>query len=186
MSKSNRTVLAVVLLTGLCSSTASLAASGDPARGVNFEIFAGSYQPKAEEMEDDVLYGLRLGHALNKRFEVEGTFGRFENSSSLGEGVRASIDSKLVDASGLWVVPVRDKVRWLLFGGPGWAFGDAELTIAGQRVVQSTDSLSMHAGTGLRLALTRRAHIRPDARFRWYEQTSETDFEATVAAGLAF
>ncbi len=60
------------------------------------------------------------------------------------------------------------------------------MVVGQDRIVVSTDSYSMHAGTGMRLALTRRAHVRPEARVRWYEQNGDTDVQLTVSAGLRF
>ncbi len=181
-----RNVWQVMMVVGLCGFTAlpANASSNDPA--TLFELFAGSYRPEAEGIENDAVYGVRLGRAVTERFEVEGAIGRFENSSSIGDDASLNADSNLVDASGVWVVPVRDKMQWLVFGGPGWAFGEAEIVVGQERFAQSTDSWSMHAGTGMRLGLTQRAHVRPEARLRWYEQSGDTDLQLTVSAGLRF
>ena len=183
---SYRSFWTAMVVVGLCGSTALPAGASSNAPATNLELFAGSYRPEAEGIESDAIYGLRLGRALNDRFEIEGTFGRFENSSKIGDGASLSTDAKLIDASGLFVVPIRERMQWLVFGGPGWAFGEAAITVDQDRFVESTDSLSMHAGTGMRLKLTERAHVRPEARLRWYEQSSETDFQLTVSAGMRF
>lgn len=183
---SYRKVLTAILAVGLSGFTTLPALASSTSQATRFELFAGSYQPEAEGIENDAIYGLRLGHALNERFEIEGTVGRFENTSRIGNEANLKADANLLDASGLWVIPVRNKMQWLVFGGPGWATGEAELTVDAQRFVESTESWSMHAGTGFRLGLTQRAHVRPEARLRWYEQSGDTDVQLTVSAGLRF
>lgn len=180
-----RNLSTVMVLAGLLALTPSVASATNDYDG-NFEFFAGTYRPDSEAIEADTLFGLRIGKALDQRFELEGTFGVFEGEGSLGAGSRVKTDTMTLDLSGLYRVPVREKIDWLVFAGPGLATGETDIFIGSQREMVSNDSMSLHAGTGARFAISERAHIRPDARLRWYEKTGETDFQATVSAGVRF
>lgn len=162
--------LALVLAAGTASAQA-----GD----VSFELYGGVYSPSGG-LDDELTYGLRGGYRATNAFGLEASVGRFDISQPPVE-----LDVILVDLSFKGYLNSGSKAEVFLFGGPGWAFIDAN---AFGNTVFSDDSLTLHAGIGVDISLGQHVYLRPDVRGRWFEKSAsnDVDVEASLALGFTF
>ncbi len=156
---------------------ASVGGSPAAAEG-SFEVYLGYYFPDEEGVDEDLTYGIRLGHRLSDRFGLEGTLGRYET-----EVFFVDVEAIFADLSLVFFTNPGSTAEFLIFGGPGWAFLEAE---AGS-MEATEDSLTAHLGVGLKIALGERTYLRPDVRGRWFEEgEDDLDLEVSLALGFRF
>ena len=156
---------------------ASVGGSPAAAEG-SFEVYAGLYYPDDGILDEDLTYGIRLGHRFSDHLGLEATLGRYETEVSF-----VDVEAIFVDLSLVYCTNPGASAELLIFGGPGWAFLEADAGF-----MQATDdSLTAHLGTGLKIALGATTYLRPDVRGRWYEEGGdEIDFEVSLGLGFRF
>lgn len=155
------------------------AATAQP--GGSFELYGGFYLPESDVIDEDLSYGIRAGYRWSERAAFEATLGRFEGDIDF-----AAVDFEvtLLDLSLAWTVNPGSGAELALFAGPGWAFVDVSSRAFG--LSASDDSATVHAGANLRFDLSDSVYLRPDARVRYFEESEEADFEASLAIGFRF
>ena len=152
--------------------------SGPAVAEGNFELYLGYYFPDDDVIDEDLTYGIRLGHRFSDRFGLQGTLGRYETEIDF-------IDLELIfaDLSLVFFTNPGQQTEFLIYGGPGWAFVEAEAGF----VEVSDDSLTVHLGAGLVIELGEKLYLRPDVRARWFEEgDDEIDLELTLGLGFRF
>lgn len=157
-------ILAVLALLALVPA-APAAAQGGSGSG-SFELYGGIFDPDTSE---STTYGLRGGYRMSDRFAVELTAGRVDELEGF-DLAELSLKTYLGSATG--------NAQLFLFAGPGWAnldFGFFEI-----------DTLTANVGVGADLYLGRNVYLRPDVRWRWFEDFDDSEVEATLALGFSF
>jgi hypothetical protein len=178
----------------------------------HFGISAGLYQPEEDDGEVDrtEVFGIFGGHRFHSNFGVEGSLSRVDLAEAFAgrEGVPAifnvdlQLDLYALDLSLQWFPRGGN---FVVFGGPGAARLDADLTVTffGQRLSASEtlDLFTAHAGLGYEWEIHDRFFIRPEARVRRYfddeiDKTvyrqalaisyQATDYQASVLFGWRF
>lgn len=180
-----------------------LAFAAGPALAGNFEIYGGYYSPDDGMFQEGLTYGLRGDWPIRDEWSLGLTVGRWEDSETVRFGgiqippfppiggfeVEFEIALTVVDVS---IVKDVGSGGWFVYGGPGWAFAEAEAEIRGLGIPGGfdvgdsarEDSFTFHLGFGGRFPLGERMYWRPDLRGRWFtEGGSSSDLEASVALG---
>ena len=153
-------------------------ASGPAVAEGSFELYLGYYFPDEDAVDEDLTYGIRLGHRFSDRFGLQATLGRYETEVDF-----VDIEAIFADLSLILFTNPGQKAELLIYGGPGWAFVEAE---AGS-LEASDDSLTVHLGIGLDIALSEKFYLRPDVQGRWFEEgDDEIDLELTLGFGFRF
>ncbi|MEM7050321.1 MAG: outer membrane beta-barrel protein [Acidobacteriota bacterium] len=184
------------------------------AQSRQIEVFAGTLSVDSELLDDDTVYGVRGAQPINDQLSIRLGLTSFSSSESrtvalppfptlpiplpgqLPTSVTVRVDTDILffDASAVWY-PSWGNGAFSLYGGPGWAFVDAEAsastTVFGGLVISdaaevSDDSLTLHAGVGYEIELGPSFYLRPDVKARWIEELSGTDFEGSLALGYRF
>ncbi len=151
--------------------------SGSPALAEgSFEVYLGYYFPEEEGVDEDLTYGIRFGHRFSDNFGLEATLGRYET-----EVFFVDIEAIFADLSLVFFTNPGAKAEFLIFGGPGWAFLEANAGF----MEATDDSLTVHLGAGLKIALGEKTYLRPDVRGRWFEE-GEDEIDLEVSLGLGF
>ncbi len=154
---------------------ASVGGSPAAAEG-SFEVYAGLYYPDDEVIDEDLTYGIRLGHRFSDHLGLEATLGRYET-----EVFFVDVEAIFVDLSLVFCTNPGDNAEFLIFGGPGWAFLEADAGF----MEATDDSLTAHLGAGLKIALGEKIYLRPDVRGRWFEE-GDGGIDLEVSLGLGF
>lgn len=138
------------------------------AQSGSLEIYGGVFDPDDTEL---TTYGLRGGYRANDRLGVEATVGIID-LEEVG-------DIDLIDLSvKAYLGNPTGKAQFFAFAGPGWARLDSPFF--------EGDSFTANVGVGADLHLGEVAYLRPDVRWRWFEDGDESDFEVTLALGFTF
>ncbi len=177
----------------------------------HFGISAGLYQPEEEngsEVDRTEVFGIRGGYRFHPDFGFEGSLSRVDLADAIPADDELFFDFDLqldlyaLDLSLQWFPRGGN---FVVFGGPGVARLDAELTVTffGETISASdtSDVFTAHAGLGYEWKISDRFFIRPEARVRRYfdDEIEEaeleeglalsydaTDYEAVVVFGWRF
>ncbi|MEM7587540.1 MAG: porin family protein [Acidobacteriota bacterium] len=195
MYKATRSLAALFVLA--CFTLPQPVAAGQS----HFEIFAGQYFADSS-IGDEPVVGLRGGYRFNDRFGLEASLSRAEVIDPIASVFGADGDGVFFDVSARWYLTPEKRAQWVLYGGPGYASLESgrqfRFDFLGPRdpddPVLSTDSVSLHVGIGVEIAVGRRTYLRPDVKARWLEGYSSNDgflrsdfeYEATVGFGWKF
>ena len=157
---------------------AATSARAEVAKGTGeVELFLGYlfHDDQAGQSADDSIYGVRGGYVFTPRAGFQGSVGRYSKSfSGLLGGQK--LEQTMLDFSVLWHVNPAARSVFNVYGGPGWTFADFGAT--------SGDSLTLHVGLGAKIGVSDRFYVRPDARYRWYEESgADNEIEASVSVG---
>ncbi|MDX2000628.1 MAG: hypothetical protein SF066_23145 [Thermoanaerobaculia bacterium] len=174
-----------------------------PATAGNYEIYGGYYSPDDGVFQEGLTYGVRGSWPVRDAWSVGLSVGRWEDSQSARFGgiqfpglppiggfeVEFEVTLTLVDVS---VAKELTPGGWMVYGGPGWAFAEADAEVRGIGIPGGfdvsdsarEDSFTVHLGFGGRFPLGERMYWRPDIRARWFtEGGSSSDLEASIALG---
>ncbi|MEM7245213.1 MAG: outer membrane beta-barrel protein [Acidobacteriota bacterium] len=138
------------------------------------EAFAGW---STGRYDDSSIVGLRLGKSFAPGWVIKGAFGTFDDA----EG-KYGHDQITLDVSFERHFAARQRHQFILSMGPG--FATSKLTMGGRNL--SNDTLTAHLGIGGKIKLGGAVHLRPDLRFRWYEDQDDRDAELTLAINWTF
>jgi hypothetical protein len=155
---------------------AALAAAPPAAAEGSFGLFGGQFLVESEvdsESRLDVL-GLRAGWSVAPRWSVEGSLSWIEEGP---------VDLYLGDLSLRWTPRPDGRVRFYALGGPGVFHVELDEGVLGD----PDDELAVHLGSGVEIDLGRRFVLRPDVRWRWFDDGDDTiHTEATLGLGFRF
>ena len=130
------------------------------------EIYFGQFA--LDEDYDDSTYGLRGSYRPTDRIGIEASLGHtdldFDDITFL------DLSTKVYLGSG------KGKAQVFLFAGPGWA----------KRDFGNGDVFTANAGLGLDLHLGERVFLRPDLRYRWFDEDDVIDLELSLSLGFSF
>jgi hypothetical protein len=182
-------------------SILALAFGGDPAGAQvtagdwDVEVFAGAYSSGIEALDEETLFGLRVGHSLNKVFGIQTALSFTGAESSLPK-VEGTFDwtAVLFDASFLAHLRPDGRLVPTVYAGLGWAdvSGDATATLPGGGTLFVTglyeSTLTLHGGVGSKLFVKENIYLRLAGLARWYDARDgdDVDWEATLGIGYKF
>jgi hypothetical protein len=184
-----------VLVLGLaCWSSAAWAQV--KSRTFEVELFGGGYDAAPDVVSSNAVYGVRLGYNLNRRFNVQGSLGRFTSDKQLvfePQGGKLEYEMSLLDVTfgyqffpSKWFVPTVEAGLGRAFVSTGGDFSEGIL----QAIIPDLldDSLTLTAGGSFKLFLSERFYFRPAVQARWFEarQSDEVDAALTLAIGFRF
>ena len=159
-----------------------------------FEILAGTYDPKPELLDDDPMIGARLVYNLSRRFAVEAEVSLFDadfDITSVTPSERTTYDATFVEISGVVHFLPGKRIVPLVLGGVGGAFVSASTPtdtggIVGPSGGLGDDSLTVHSGAAVKIRLTPKLYLRPDVRGRRVDSRDyhTVDFQLTLSVGF--
>ena len=163
----------------------------------SLEAFAGLYSSEISRLDEQELFGARLGYRFEDHFSMHvnltARVGELEIQDS-----NTTIDwrATAVDLSFVWHPKIGGMFEPSLYAGPGFANVSGELTreVNGTEITVDSDSdliddtATLHFGIGSAIRLTDQIHLRIGTRARWYEarDSDDIDTEATIAIGFKF
>lgn len=160
---------------GLIGAAPVLAGDG------RIEAFAGYYF--AEELEEDISYGLRGGWDSGSGWGLMLSYEQFEVDGK-GYGEPSGVDAELAHLE-LSFVAYPGGGGWELFSGIGGALVDVDLNVPGAVVDLDKTTLSIHGGVAYRFDLGDSFYLRPELRARTYDTSDLTlDFTGSLAFGF--
>lgn len=178
-----RTIAALsitIMMTILFARATAAQAGADQERSHTFDLGLawGRYDPEAERLEDDVVYGLRLGVRSPREGRTLGLEAAVDRFRTTDLETASEVELTFFDLSAKYYpTDARDRFRGFLFGGPGWAWVDRKRPADdGGNGEELEDSFSLHFGAGLDFRITDRWSLQPELRVRWREQDG-FDFE---------
>jgi hypothetical protein len=149
--------------------------------GGRVEGFAGYYF--AEELEEDLAYGVRAGWDSGNGWGLMWSFEMFETAGE-GYGVRDGVDGDITHLELSYVAYPGDS-GFELFSGLGATDLDIDIPVPGHIADLEGTELSIHAGIGWRWEAGDTLYLRPELRARVYEAEDETiDITASLALGF--
>lgn len=145
------------------------------------EGFAGYYF--AEELEENVSYGVRGTWMASKGWGIMGSYERYTQDNGDGYGLSGNVDAHLESLEASYVAcPWGESFE--IFTGLGLTDVDVDAHVENPAVDLTKSTLSMHVGVGYRAMLGDNLYLRPELRARIYEAGNSTvDISATVALG---
>lgn len=189
--------LASALLLATFAMAASIAHAETTAKTGNVEVVTGWYWPEngslSTDPDSDFTAGLRFGYNFTNRFGIQGNAQwlatSFERSAPFA-GSSGDVTATIVDLSLIWNANPDDRAVFHVFGGPGYAWTNIDLTPA---VEDDDDVFTLHLGLGASIYATKHFYIRPDVAVRWFSEDEgstptvdgdgHTDFQFTVGLG---
>ena len=169
--------VAAVLALGLFSAPTALPAQ-DQGR---IEGFGGYYF--AEELEENVSYGLRGVWMPSKGWGIMLSYERYEKQNGSGYGRLSNVDAEIQSLEASYVAyPWGEGFE--LFSGLGVTDLQVDAHVEHPAVDLDKATPTIHAGIGYRAQLGANLYLRPEIRARAYEAGDNTlDFSASVALG---
>lgn len=169
--------IATVLALGVVSAPTALRAQ-DQGR---IEGFVGYYF--AEELEENVSYGLRGVWMPSKGWGLMLSYERYEKQNGSGYGRSSNVDAEIQSLEASYVAyPWGEGFE--LFSGLGVTDLQVDAHVEHPAVDLDKAALTIHAGIGYRAQLGANLYLRPEIRARAYEAGDNTlDFSASVALG---
>ena len=164
-------------------ATVLLIGSGVPAHAGDgrVEAFAGYYF--AEELPEDVSFGLRGAWESGRGWGLMLSYERFE-SDGAGYGEPSNVDGEVQHLE-LSYIAYPTGGGFELFSGIGTTDVNVDPHVAGASVDLDKASFSVHAGIAYRWDLGDAVYLRPELRARLYKVADETiDYTASIAFGF--
>ncbi|MEO8198824.1 MAG: outer membrane beta-barrel protein [Thermoanaerobaculia bacterium] len=145
------------------------------------EGFVGYYF--AEELEENVSYGLRGVWMPSKGWGIMGSYERYQKNDGKGFGRQRNVDAEIQSLEASYVAyPWGEGFE--IFTGLGLTDINVDAHVNNPAVDLTKSTLSIHAGIGYRAQLGTNLYLRPELRARTYEAGDNTlDFTASVALG---
>ena len=145
------------------------------------EGFVGYYF--AEELEENVSYGLRGVWMPSKGWGIMLGYERYEKNDGEGYGRSGNVDAQIDSLEASYVAyPWGEGFE--IFSGLGVTDLDVDAHVNNPDVDLNKSTLSIHAGVGYRAQVGANLYLRPEIRARAYEAGDNTlDFTASVALG---
>jgi len=145
------------------------------------EGFVGYYF--AEELEENVSYGLRGVWMPSKGWGIMLSYERYEKQNGSGYGRSSNVDAEIQSLEASYVAyPWGEGFE--LFSGLGVTDLQVDAHVEHPAVDLDKSTLTIHAGIGYRAQLGANLYLRPEIRARAYEAGDNTlDFSASVALG---
>lgn len=158
------------------------------------EVFAGSYAPEPDALDDESTFGVRFGGMMTERVAVVGSLGQVEFEDTATDGatsVKWDSEITLLDVTVAYVFRPTTRLAIAAGGGIGHAFTsfDGELqtpTLRARFEDLDEDSLTLNAILGPVITLSSRIYLKPLIRARWFEvrEDDEVDIESSLALGF--
>jgi opacity protein-like surface antigen len=149
------------------------------------------------ELDDDVGYGFRYGHAFTDTWALELSVGHSATSVARLASADADLDLTTLDADAVW--HFARSARWDPFVafGVGYAWADLDDPIVGivdgrQTAIDDDENYTLNAAIGAKYLVNERVNVHLEARYRYYDRLLEPvdhsveTFEPTVAVGWRF
>jgi len=159
------------------------------------EVLAGAYSSGIDVLDEEMLFGLRLGHSVDKVFGIQTELCFTGARSSLPEA-DGTLDwtAVLVDVSCVGHLKSDGRLVPTLYAGLGWAdvSGDATVELRGGATLLVTglyeSTFTLHGGIGSKLFVKEDFYLRLTGRARWYEARNgdDVDWESTLGIGYTF
>ena len=182
---------ALVVMLALVGTTAFAEVEEDT---FDLEFYIGSYD-FSRDFDSTETYGIRLDWNVSERVGIFTQLGWFDADQDIDSNSSIKFQTFVWD----WDVNVNfleDRMMVpVVYGGIGWASSDYEIEGAcpigdGRCSVKGYNSSSFTAniGAALRIDLGERLFLKPDVKWRWYEQreSDSTDAEYTLSLGIKF
>lgn len=172
--------MALAVVGTLVCSPASLRAQSSG----RIEGFAGYYF--AEELEENVSYGLRGTWMASPGWGIMGSYERYEKNDGEGYGLSGNVDAQIESLEASYVAyPWGESFE--IFTGLGLTDIDVDAHVDNPAVDLTKSTLSVHVGLGYRAMLGTNLYLRPEARARIYEAGNSTvDISASLALGWSW
>jgi hypothetical protein len=148
------------------------------------EGFAGYYF--AEELEQNVSYGVRGTWMAAPGWGIMGSYERYEKNDGEGYGRSGNVDAQIDSLEASYVaLPWGESFE--IFTGLGLTDVDVDAHVNNPAVDLQKSTLSVHVGIGYRAMLGENLYLRPEARARIYEAGNSTvDISASLALGWSW
>ena len=148
------------------------------------EGFAGYYF--AEELEENVSYGLRGTWMASPGWGIMGSYERYEKNDGEGYGRSGNVDAQIDSLEASYVaLPWGESFE--IFTGLGLTDLDVDAHVNNPAVDLQKSTLSFHVGMGYRAPLGENLYLRPEVRARMYEAGNSTvDITASIALGWSW
>jgi opacity protein-like surface antigen len=157
-------------------------------------IAGGAYDPGPDVIDDSEIFDLRFNYSLSQKLRVGVSVGftKFE-SDALPAGLTGSFDGEVVfiDLGAGYVFRPQKRFSFAVGGGIGGAFTSIDGAIqgvGGSLLFEDVtgDSLTLTAGFGMRIGLTKRIGLRLLKRYRWFEAREDDEIDSDLTLGLGF
>lgn len=141
-------------------------------------IFGGINKAKPHGVHNEVVYGIRAGHALTERFLVGGSLGH----SDFGSGEQTTIDGNIG-----YHFPLSKKLYFL---GPDFIMERISMAFVGGagyaafKSLGSNGSFTMNVGLGPAFVINDRLVLRILNRYRWFEDRNRDEVDQEFTMGL--
>ena len=145
------------------------------------EGFVGYYF--AEELEENVSYGVRGIWMPSKGWGIMASYERYEKNDGKGYGQGGNVDAQIDSLEASYVAyPWGEGFE--IFSGLGVTDLNVDAHVNNPSVDLKKSTLSVHAGVGYRAMLGENLYLRPEIRARAYEAGDNTlDISASIALG---
>lgn len=180
----------------LLAAAAPAARAAVLANSGNFEVFAGTTFPGPELLDEDLLFGIRLGFNASSRTSLELLLAFQETDSSLAgpelAGAPGALEYKalVLDLSFARHLLPRKRATPLLLAGAGWVDvttdREPEPTPGADLDGLEEDSISVHAAAGVRVALTKGTYLRAEWRARWLQARGHDPLDSEITVGFGY
>ena len=162
-----------------------LHAVAPPGRGPGrIEGFAGYYF--AEELDDNVSFGVRGAWMPSKGWGLMASYERYEKNGGKGYGRPGNVDAQIDSLEASYVAyPTGESFE--IFTGLGVTDLNVDAHVDQPAVDLKKTTLSVHVGLGYRAMLGSNLYLRPEVRARVYEAGDNTiDVTASIALGWSW
>jgi len=148
------------------------------------EGFAGYYL--AEELDDNVSFGVRGAWMPSPGWGLMASYERFEKNGGKGYGRPGDVDAQIDSLEASYVAyPMGESFE--IFTGLGVTDLNVDAHIANPAVDLKKSTLSVHVGLGYRAMLGSDLYVRPEVRARVYDAGDNTiDVTASIALGWSW
>ncbi|MEO8275339.1 MAG: OmpA family protein [Thermoanaerobaculia bacterium] len=148
------------------------------------EGFAGYYV--AEELDDNVSYGVRGGWMPSHGWGLMLAYERFEKNNGKGYGRNGNVDGQIDSLEASYVAYPKGE-NFEIFTGLGVTDLNVDAHVASPDVDLKKSTLSVHVGLGYRAMLGDNLYLRPEVRARVYDAGDNTiDVIASIALGWSW
>jgi len=178
-NRSGRVVAGAVAAVMACLAFAPSSARAQSQGRV--EGFVGYYF--AEELEENVSYGLRGTWMASKGWGIMGSYERYEKNDGEGYGRPGNVDAQIQSLEASYVALLWGE-GFEIFTGLGVTDLEVDAHVDNPAVDLTKSTLSIHVGLGYRAELGTNLYLRPELRARTYDAGDSTiDFTASIALG---
>ncbi len=159
------------------------------------EVYGGTSDPGIDFLDDDLVFGLRVGYNITEHFNLTSSVGYYsteEEISDLGFTGELDFTDTTIDLSAMLHLIPDKPFNPQLFAGLGWSFVSLEGEVSGpgglypSSIEGEDNSFTVHGGAGIRIDLGSIVYLNGQIRLRWYEGRDEDETATEYALGLGF